>query len=156
VNAIEIIGALGALPLNDLRAVQVALDKELLKYSSLDKDLYFLLFEVTGAPPIKADKFARSELGVQWRRNQLVFDQFMAKLVGNTKPRQVVIKALKKFLLEMLVDDIKLKGLPLSMRVVVQNLNRIETTFRRNFPGYLESGLGNLIIKRLGGNRNDK
>lgn len=147
----DIIASLSGLPLKDLRAIQIALDHELLKYLSLDKDLYFLLFEVTGAPPMSADKFARSELGVQWRKNQLVFDQFIVKLLGDTKPRQTVIKALKKFLLEMLVEDIKGQGKPLNMKSVCLGLGTIDEAFDRSFPNYLASGLGHMIVKQLKG-----
>lgn len=148
----DIIAVLPTLPLKDLRIIQSLIDKELSKHLSLDKDLYFMLFQIIGETPIKPDKFIKSDLGSHWINGQLVFDKFVNKLLSNAPARQTVVKAIRKFLIEILVEDIKIQGKPLNMRNVCFSLGNIEAAFDRAFPGYLNSGLSHLIIKRIGGN----
>ena len=64
-------------------------------------------------------------------------------------PKKVVLRALKKFLVELLVADLKIQGLPLAMRTICSHLGNSEAMFERSFPSYLKNGLGHLIVKRL-------
>lgn len=148
----DVLNLLPELNLTELRAVQIALDKELLKHLPFDEELYFLVFDITGEKPLGISKFVNSTLGSQWRKNQSSFDDVVARLTKDNKPRKVTLKALKKFLLELLVDHIKDKGMPLNMRVICQQLENMETILDSSFPGYLKAGLGGILVKQLEGN----
>jgi hypothetical protein len=58
--------------------------------------------------------------------------------------------ALKRLLIELLIEDIKTRFIPLSARTVSQELGNIEAVFDRGYPSYLRNGLGHLILKQLG------
>lgn len=150
-SVVDIIAALPELNLTDLRAIQVALDKEMLKYLRIDEDLYSMVFEITGEKPLGINKFFGSPLGAQWRKNQPALDALISKLIEKKQPKQVVLRALKKFILEIMVDYIREHSMPLSMRTICNQLGNIQSIFDEAFPGYLSSGLGMIILKQLEG-----
>jgi hypothetical protein len=145
----DIIGALQGLTLAELKAIQTALDLEFIKHSPIDDELYFLVFDILGEKPMSIGKFTNSQLGSQWRKSQNQFNNLMKKIIGNSNPRKVTIKALKKFLLEILFEDIKSQGIPLNMKAICQQLGSIDESFDRSFPNYLSCGLGKVILESL-------
>ncbi len=153
-NVLSVATVIAALPhLNktDLRSLQVAIENELLQHSTIDADLFSIVFEVTKEKPISVDRFSNSENGRIWRKNQPMFDDLVKKLVTDTAPKKVVLRALKKFLVELLVQDIKLQELPLTMRTICYRLGSSEAVFDNFFPRYLANNLGHLVVKRLVG-----
>lgn len=148
----DVLATLPELSLTDLKIIQIALDKELIKHLTIDEDLYFLVFEILDEKPMSVSKFTTSPSGALWRKNQPAVDGLVIKLTEGKPARKVLLKAVKKFLLELLIEDIKNQGIPLNMKIICQQLANIETIFSKNFPGYLSCGLGGLIIQQLGGN----
>jgi hypothetical protein len=145
----DIITLLPELNLTDLKAVQAALDKEVLKHLSIDEDLYSLVFDITGEKRMSISKFFGTSLGIQWRKSQPIFDDLIVKISNGLSLRQVTLRALKRFILEMIVDHIRERSMPLSMRTICDQLGKVQEIFDRSFPGYLASSLGSIIIKKL-------
>lgn len=146
-----IIATLPSLTKPELRAIQAAIESELLRGVEIDKDLFYLVFEVTGEKPISLSKFYSSENGRIWRENQPAFDQLITKIMQGGAAHTVIMLALKKFLLQILVDDINIRGIPLTLRTICYQLGNIKSAFERSFPNYLKNDLGHLIMSQLGG-----
>src|SRR6266478_1023489 len=138
----------------DLKALQVAVDAELSKNITIDTDLFYMVFDVANEKPMSVSKFSNSENGTIWRKNQPIFDAFINKMWDDhlrevrsyTTPKKVILNALKKFLLQLIIDDIKEFHMPLTLRTVCQQLGHIEAILDKAFPGYIKNGLGNLIL----------
>jgi hypothetical protein len=152
ITSSSIIAALPNLTKKELMSIQVVIEHELLKGSPIDKDLFSLVFEVVNEKPVSVSRFSSSQSGIIWRKNQPVFDAFICKLTDNlhNMHNKVRMLALKRLLIELLIEDIKTRFIPLSARTVSQELGNIEAVFDRGYPGYLRNGLGHLILKQLG------
>src|SRR5882672_2379955 len=131
----------------DLKALQVAVDAELSKNTTIDTDLFYMVFDVANEKPMSVSKFSNSENGTIWRKNQPIFNDFIANSLLNhgMTYRVAFTKALKKFLLQLIVEDIRNSYMPLTLRTICQQLGNVEAIFSKAFPGYLRNGLGHLI-----------
>lgn len=147
----DIVQVLPSLNKQELRALQAAIDKELTKNSIIEIELYHLVFEVVGERPLSLSKFEVSNNGILWRQNIPVFYDLVQKLMGAETPKKPLLQAVHKFLIELLIQDIKDRHMPLTLKAVCQELGNIKYAFDRAFPDYLENGLGHLIMAKLGG-----
>lgn len=145
----QVIVSLPQLNKQELKAIQAAIEHELLKDSVIDTDLFRLVFDVVGEKPMSISKFYSSENGITWRKNQPVFDDFFKVLLGEGAVHRVTLNAYKKFLVQLIVDYIKDKSMPLTIRVVSQQLGNIKAITNCAFPGYIENGAGHLILSQL-------
>lgn len=149
---IQVLALIPQLNQQDLRVAQTALEQELDKYISIDRDLFFLVFEITGEKPISVSKFSASPNGAIWRRNVSKFHDLVSKLTEAEAPRKPVLYALHKFLLEILIADIKEQGLHITLKQICLHLGIVEAVFENQFPGYLKNETGRrLILAKLGG-----
>lgn len=57
--------------------------------------------------------------------------------------------ALLTFIISSLIADLKGRGVPITIGIVIKNLGRFIQVFDDQFPGYLESGLAHLILRAL-------
>jgi len=151
-NISDILQALPNLTKQDLKVLQVAVDAELSKNTPIDTDLFYMVFDVANEKPMSISKFSNSENGAIWRKNQPIFNDFIANSLLNhgMTYRVAFTKALKRFLLQLIVEDIKEQHMPLTLRTVCQQLGHIEATFNRAYPGYLRNQLQHLILAQLG------
>jgi hypothetical protein len=154
----DIIAALPHLTKQDLTAIQIAVDKELILNIKIDEDLYYSVFEVVNEKPIAISKFSNSTNGALWRGSQSAFMGLVDKLFvvsdidqSRAAPR-IVLHALKKFLVQLIIEDIKARFMPVSLKTICQELGHIEAIVDRAFPDYLKNGLGHLIVSQLRGN----
>ncbi|SRR5258706_11640322 len=144
----------------DLKALQVAVDAELTKNIPIDTDLFYMVFDVANEKPISVSKFSNSKNGAIWRKNQSVFDEFFALLIKDVSLNKVSKNAIKKFLINLIVEDIKTHWinrddgtsylLSLTLKTICQQLGNIEIIFERSFPTYIRNRAGNLILAQLG------
>ncbi len=135
----------------DLKALQVAVDAELSKNTPIDTDLFYMVFDVASEKPMSVSKFSSSENGAIWRKNQPIFNNFVDSLLKSGIAYRVAFtKALKKFLLQLIIEDIKESHMPLTLRTICQQLGNIEAIFNRSYPGYLRNQLQHLILAQLG------
>ncbi len=135
----------------DLKALQVAVDVELSRNTPIDTDLFYMVFDVANEKPMSVSKFSNSENGAIWRKNQPVFDNFIAVHILHGGVTKVMVNAVRKFLVNLIIEDMKEQHVPLTLRTICQQLGHIEAIFNRSFPTYIRNGLGHLILTQLGG-----
>ena|SRR5260221_642898 len=154
-NLSAILTILPDLTKQDLKTLQVAVDAELSRNTPIDTDLFYMVFDVANEKPMSVSKFSNSENGAIWRKNQPIFNDFIANSLLNhgTAYRVAFTKALKRFLLQLIVEDIKESHMPLTLRIICQQLGNIEATFNKAYPGYLRNQLQHLILAQLGGGK---
>src|SRR5260221_10534247 len=150
-NLSAILTMLPDLTKQDLKTLQVAVDAELSKNTPIDTDLFYMVFDVASEKPMSVSKFSSSENGAIWRKNQPIFNNFVDSLLKSGIAYRVAFtKALKKFLLQLIIEDIKESHMPLTLRTICQQLGNIEAIFNRSYPGYLRNQLQHLILAQLG------
>jgi len=160
-NLSQIITALPNLTKQDLKALQVAIDRELVINLPIDTDLFYMVFDVASEKPMSVSKFSNSENGAIWRKNQPIFNDFITThILHGGAVHRVIMNAIKKFLINLIVEDIKThwihRGdgtsylLPLTLKTICQQLGNIEIVFERSFPTYIRNKAGNLILAQLG------
>jgi len=52
-------------------------------------------------------------------------------------------------LLEALIDDLKGRGVPVSLGTVTINLSRLPEIYDLIFPGYRQAGLSHLVLEAM-------
>jgi len=146
---------LPSMPKQDLKALQAAVDAELSRNTPIDTDLFYMVFDVANEKPMSVSKFSNSENGTIWRKNQPIFNDFIANSLLNhgMTYRVAFTKALKKFLLQLIIEDIRISYMPLTLRTVCQQLGNVEAIFNKAYPGYLRNQLQHLILAQLGGGK---
>lgn len=53
-----------------------------------------------------------------------------------------------RLLWRMLADDLKRRQIPVSLGSMILNMGRVAEAFESAFPGYLDSGLADLVMRR--------
>ena len=135
----------------DLRAALTALDKELISRSDIDQELIRIMLEAADQKPMAIGVFAISANGTLWRKNIPAFHTLVDRLTDGRNIRQAGLHALHRDLFRLLVDYMKDNNIPLTLKMVCQELHKIQVIFDLSFPGYLSSDVGrNLYLKSLG------
>lgn len=57
--------------------------------------------------------------------------------------------AMMSFMVEALMDDLKGRGVPLTLATVTMNLARVPMIFDQEFPNYRESGKAHLVLEAM-------
>jgi len=145
----QIISLLPQLTPKELRQLQSIIDAELDKLIDIDRSLYDAIFEVTGEYPLPVQRFSSSSNGAIWRKNFPVFDTFRKKLIGSHQLRKNELMALDRLLVQILVEDLKSLGKPLTLKHICEHLSKIGSAFDGAFPEYMKSGHGHIILSQL-------
>jgi hypothetical protein len=147
---LKVLNALPLLSQKELWAVLAAVEAALAENIDIDRDLYFLVFELVGEKPLPVAKFAKSSNGAVWKQNYPAFQVLKDKLIEGKALRRSQALALDKFLLEILIEDIKEQHLPVTLKSICSGLGSIEGSFDRGYPDYLKSGpLRRLILSKI-------
>lgn len=75
--------------------------------------------------------------------------KFLSKHFKGWDKNKITQLAIMQLMLNLLRDDLKERGVQPSFGIMVTNLNRLPEVFSNAFPGYLESGMGPLLLKNL-------
>jgi len=147
----QILGALPSLSQQDLKVIQTLAGRLLLEKAPnranepqnaqawLFRAMQALLNYPYALPASTAQVFKQNAPG---------FVAFAETTCSGGMARQVDGLALLGRLLQLLADDLKGRGLPISMRTMVAHLPRMATVFDAAFPGYLQSGLAQLFMSQ--------
>ena len=75
----------------------------------------------------------------------------VVSFIEKTYPQatRVAKLAMMTFLLEALIDDLKGRGVPITLGTVTVNLERLPALYDQCFPGYRESGMAHLVLKSM-------
>jgi hypothetical protein len=146
-TTIDIIAALPSLKPNELKAVQIALEK-LMAPSQMDHELFQAVLDVLGVSG-SVKVFSQTQAYKVWLKNQSAVSMLISKITAAQKPKRVVLIHLKRFLMELLISSLKENQLELTMRNIANHLAFIEEVFEKSFPDYLANNLAYLLISKL-------
>src|SRR5215469_8923731 len=133
-------------PKKELRVLRSQIDKILSK-NDPPGPLFEVLLRAGGNGGIPFSTFRQSGCYKAWKRDESLVMDFITKYWPRRK--QVEINALKHFLFSLLGRDLKERGVKVTVTMLAFNVGDIPALFERGFPGYLEAGLANVILKRL-------
>ena len=146
----QIIQALPSLTQNELRAISVAVASLVKQDSnSADEELFHATLDVLGVKSIGWLQFKRTKAFSTWVKNQPVIDSLIDKIIGDFPKNKVKTIHLKRFLISLLVADLKAKRIDISMPNIATHLSVIDCVFDDCFPNYIKCGLTSLILKGL-------
>lgn len=63
--------------------------------------------------------------------------------------KKVLAQAFMRWVIEMIVSDLKEINIPISTKAVIFNFSRVPSIFEKAFPGYLEANLGYKIVNAI-------
>jgi hypothetical protein len=75
--------------------------------------------------------------------------KFLTKHFRGWDKNKITQLAIMQLMISLLREDLKERGVQASFGILVANLNRLPEVFSNAFPGYLESGMGPLLLKNL-------
>jgi len=147
-NLASIISALPSLSKRELNALRAELDRLLGAPAATPSPLYSHLLTITGTA-IPYSRFQQSTAYKDWELAEKEFIRF----VDATWPgvNKVTKNALMLYLFSLIQDYLKSLQLPVTPKTVSQNMFNIKDIFDINFPGYLQTGLANLVLKAMVG-----
>ena len=150
----DVLEALKKMPLTDLRKVSAQathlLTKGVLNTSPLERDVYESICDalklegVSSLPPFTV--FARTNTFASFRRGVILFLEYIEQYC-KPKKRLERMKIIHVFL-RMLVRRLRRDGVPLSSKTMASALLRVENIVEDQFPGYRESGLLPILLKK--------
>lgn len=145
----EVLAALPKLSQPELASVRAALEHLLVhQVDELDttSPLYIAMSELLGVGLSFRD-FHNAQSYSTWRKVAPKVVAFMEATFPHTT--KVTKFAMMTFMLEALMDDLKGRGVPLTLSTVTVNLARLPALFDQEFPGYRESGKAHLVLKAM-------
>lgn len=150
----QILAALPTLKPDALKAVQMAAGALLTKGqadSPNQNNAQAWLFEALQATlgVHYGPRWFEGVTGRQFKQNAPQVIDFLEKHFPQAMNNRVAATALMRWLIEMISNDLKAKGVPLSTTGVVRNLIRSKAVFEQQFPDYINSGLGHLIADHI-------
>jgi hypothetical protein len=144
----QLIQALPNLTQAELKTVKAAIDHLLKPDTSSSQELFDVTINVLGIKTIGYRQFAKTKAHQSWVNNLPILDDLVKQIVGTTVPDTQMIH-LKRFLISLLIADLKAKQLEVTMPKIAWHLGNIQEVFENAFPSYLASGIANLVLKGL-------
>lgn len=141
-----VLGILPQLSQTELATVRAALDHLLVsKVDDLDttSPLYAAMATLLGVKLSFRD-FHNVQAYSTWKK----VAPGIVTFISETWPdlTKVAKLAMMSFLLEALIDDLKGRGVPVSLGTVTFNLSRLPEIYDLIFPGYRQAGLSHLVL----------
>lgn len=84
----------------------------------------------------------------QFKRGEQAVECFVAKHFTDVQD-QVSRQALLALIVDCLIDSLRMRGLPLNLLTVTMRLEDAPQALLDAFPGYIESGLGHVILNHM-------
>jgi hypothetical protein len=149
----DLIKQLPKLTQSELKLLRLAIDElSVRKDDEGESYLYSALLKATGSRT-PYSLFMKTTAYPHWRRHLPDIERFIA--TNFPSANRITGLALATFTLQALCQDLKRRNVPISMGSVAKNLGRFADVFEDQFPGYLSSGLGPLILTMLKEHRDD-
>lgn len=151
----EIIPYLTDLSKPELIRIQVLLTKilseveKVLNDSKIDEELFSIVLQELGEKIISSSKFSRTTNGQYFISKQETFHRVLNDLLDGKTYRRNQIFLLKKYLISLLIEDLRARSKPINIRTVCEAMGYFGDIFERQFPSYRKNKLGSLIISRL-------
>lgn len=147
-NLPKLIQALPSLTQAELQALKLAIDTLLDAPDNTGaEELFQITVNILGIKSIGYKQFSKTKAYGSWVRNSVCIDTLIDTIIGDSPRSKIQIAHLKKFLMQMIIDD--LKGSTITMPIIAYSMAHIEETFNNQFPGYLSSGLAHLALRGM-------
>lgn len=155
-NKDKILAELPELSLEDLTIIH-AIASKLIQGRSMGQTnkastLAALCFEALSGPLNVTGSYASratTKWGIQFEKKVPDLAKWLDLHFVGWADNKVSQLAFLQLLFTMMANDLKRRNLPRSLAMAVTNLDQIPRIFESAFPGYLESGLGKLIMERF-------
>lgn len=100
------------------------------------------------------ESFRQTAAFKPWKKGIKEVDLFLNTKFGKYSFKKTDKHALCRLLFRTMLEEMRERGIPISLGSVAANVIRIPEMFERAFPGYLESGLAHLIPLAMKRKRN--
>lgn len=148
-SLIKLLAALPHLKQTELATLRAAIDHLLVhRVDDLDttSPLYAAMAKLLGVGLSYRD-FHNVVSFKTWRKSAPAVVSFIeATFPTATKVAKI---AMMTFLLEALIDDLKSRGVPITLGTVTINLDRLPQLFDSAFPDYRQAGMSHLVIEAM-------
>lgn len=94
-------------------------------------------------------QFGPSQAGKQFSKWGPEVVSFAQSAFPEAMTKKVSGLAIIRLLLELIVADLRKRKVPITLGTVTIHMQRVQDVFREAFPGYLEAGLGGLIVTQM-------
>lgn len=111
--------------------------------------ILFDALQATAGGTVPYASVALTKTGKLLIKNAPNVEQFFNKHFKGWDKNKIVKLAFIQLMTMLLSDDLKERGVTPTLGIMVANLNRLPEVFRNAFPGYLETGVGPLLLKKL-------
>lgn len=148
-----IVGALPALSQKQLEALRATIDGLTTKGGTCPErvaPLYHILLQSL-TMRISYKDFTQASSFKIWNKNALPCIEFVEHTWPETAKSKVSKMAMLGLLFDILKKDMKGRDIPITLGTMINNLGSIPELFDRQFPGYRESGLAQLILTKMKG-----
>lgn len=146
-TTLEIIQALSSRPRADLKAIMLEAERLLIP-ADIDTDLFQAVLDHLGV--VGSTRLLETTNNYKtWLKNQVHVANLINKIIGETKPKRILLIKLKKFLIQLLIEDLINNNHQVTMRTISNSLGNIEDVFSANFPGYFAAGMAPFLLKVL-------
>ncbi len=146
----KIIAALPGLDANELAQVGAMVAHLAQKNApqATASPLYGAVSTVIGSQvPFQA--FARTDAYGHWQKNEPTVNYFISVNFPEASTSTVLTIAVMRYLVQLLVSDLMHRSIPVSLGTVATHLARIPAVFKAAFPGYIESGRADIVLKAM-------
>lgn len=148
----DMIIALPGLTAQERKALRLAIDACDEQDSDLDLEFIHAIENITknriALVPFKASKNYKV-----WMKHQPALEKVYRAIVGATPPHKIKRIALKQLLMQLLIDWLKSTRQEVTLPNICSQLVNIDMIVDMSFPGYLNNGMGFLIMKAIGGDK---
>ncbi len=110
--------------------------------------LYAAVATVLGSQ-VPYQAFARTSAHEHWQKNEPTVSHFISVNFPEAAASTVLTIAIMRYLVQLLVSDLQRRYIPVSLGAVATHLARIPTVFSSAFPGYIESGRADVVLKAM-------
>jgi hypothetical protein len=141
----DILSLLPQISRHDLALVRAAVDR-LLGAADTATPLYDALLTVTGVK-MPFSRFQRSKAGKHFAEGEKLVLNFVNDTWADLGT--VTSQSLLVYLLEMLADDLKRRGITPSVGTLALNLSSVPQVFDNNYPGYRDDEMAPMILEAM-------
>ena len=113
----------------------------------------WLFTAITAALGVKMgfDRMASTETYKHWQKHTPEAIGFITAQFAEALDKQATALALTRFLVGLIITDLKRQKVPVSLHSVIVNLGRMPSVFEDQFPGYIQSGAAKLVLHSIKG-----
>lgn len=149
-NLPKLIQALPSLTQAELQALKLAIDTLLDAPDNTGaEELFQITVNILGIKSIGYKQFSKTKAYGSWVRNSACIDILIDTILGDIPRSKIEVSHLKKFLMQLVMDDLKAGGYQVTMHSIANAMFWVEETFDNNYPGYLASGVASFVLKGM-------